>query len=379
MSMGPSRRRLAREKEKALEVVREMKQEGKDKEEGKAKEDEEEEEKDAGISESASGPELFTFGMEWLHRHQHPKVMKSGMRFEEVAHPTSDGDGFATRVSRLILRIYPMILRGDVVILTGGFRGYTHHEQGFGSVFLPFGSKPPSIVEIDEDEDDEEDEEVTGNNNWPRLPPPQMQKQKKDWWFGLLCAYFLRCNDTMREKVLAAMPSPLSLHAGTALTTMSVPTFAQCPKFIGVHLRYGDNLIGNAVPITAYIDAARYAFSAFRLNTVYVATDSSKAFGEFVDGVKDLPLTVLHQKGEKEGIKGVASVDMSAIGTSAANVLIHAEKYPALVLRATKEVLCDMTMLSYATVLIGLAKSEVTRVSLCIGISRGNVSTIALF
>jgi len=325
--------------------------------------------------------------MDWLKAHQHPDCETEAMNFVTMSHPTADGDGFATRVKRFMQRVLPLIMQGDIVLLEGGFRGYTHHTQGFDSVFMLFGSRPGSSAAASPLSPGSSVPALAPStalvpsaapslsSAWPHLPPAELKDKSKTWWYGVLCAYFLRPNPDMKGRMLDAAPHPLDLFIRS-------PKSSLCPEFLGVHLRYGDNLTGIQVPISKYIDAARAAYHKHGVRLVYVATDSSVAFRQFVEGVSELnlPMTFLHQRGETgSAITDLLSVDFSRPGTSAAGKLIRSEKDTAIVMRNTSEVLFDMTILSHCRVFVGLAISEVSRVSLAIGIARGNIVEYVLY
>jgi hypothetical protein len=272
----------------------------------------------------------FNDALNWLIIHQ--KYTNENINNREltyISHPDWDGDGFATRVYRLVNRIIPIILKGNIVILTKGFRGYTNHIIGFTSLFLPFAEK----VEI--------------NNEWEKLPPKKLLNKSYDWWFGVIAYYFLRPNETISEYI-DEMREELKQNS-----------------YIGLHLRYGDNLYGNEISLEKYKEIVKKFKTP---NEMYISTDCSKSLNEIIKYFSNKK--IFYQRNYK-------SIDMSTIGTSLASILLHNEREPWII-DISKEVICDILLLSECNILIGLSVSQITNVARLIGIARGNISEVVV-
>lgn len=268
----------------------------------------------------------FDKALEWLNKHQTYSSSNTDIKISYVSHPLGDGDGFATRVYRLVNRIVPLLLRGDVVVLEGGFRGYTDNKLGFISLFKPFSNEVG--VELPE---------------WEKFPPKDLLQKSYEWWLGVVMYYFLRPNQTL-DTYIQNIKNELSY------------------EHIGLHLRYGDNNYGRSIDIKKYKDLVN---EMDEYKCMYIATDSSMALNYFLsDQTSGL---------KKVFQKNTFSLDMSRPGTSAAEILIRNEKQEWIT-RVATEVICDILLLSECSVLIGLKVSQVTNVAKLIGLARGNIA-----
>ena len=256
--------------------------------------------------------------LKWVINHQNPPENEV-ITIVEMSHPISDGDGFATRVKRFVTKIIPVILKGDVVVLRGGFRGYTD-SRGFESIFQPFFSY--------------------GTGRWERFPPNDLPADR-NFWFSVVAWYFIRPSEEVKRYIDTVREN--------------LPE-----KYMGVHLRYGDNHYGRKVPIEEYVSFVKQ----YDL-PVYVASDSSEAMAKFGDSVK------FHSQGQTK------SIDMSRPGQSAANHLIRNEKEPWII-DVAKEILCDMILLSESENLIGIRVSQVVLVAGQIGMYRKTLKDFKL-
>lgn len=268
----------------------------------------------------------FTLALSWLYAHQHPNLYEDNMKIVHLSHPLGDGDGFATRVQRLVSRIVPLLLEGHIVILTGGFRGYTHHQIGFPSLFESFGSVPMNTTTIQP-------------SSWEQFPPEHLCNKSFDWWFGVVSYYFLR-------------------------PTMEISSYIQTirsklpDKYIGVHIRRGDHNYGLSIPIQTYIQTIQ----SYSFDVVFLATDNAESIQdcEYI-----IHKSIIYQPNCK-------SIGVSYPGQSTSNYLITHET-ETWVVDIAKEVLCDILLLSECTILIGLHSSQVTNIARLIGLSMGNI------
>jgi hypothetical protein len=264
----------------------------------------------------------FEYATAWLDRHQICAPTVPSASFADISHPSYDGDGFATRVFRIVHRIVPLILEGKVVRLFGGFRGYTDAEEGFTSLFKPF------CRETEE-----------GGEEWEEFPPKELRQKPTDWWIGVVAFYFLRPLEETEKRTEELEPSE---------------------EFVGVHLRYGDNYFGRQISISRYSELV----DSLECKNKYVATDSSEALAHFQKLYPDISAQT-----------NALSLDMSRPGTSAAWFLVRNEK-EKWVLRVAREVLIDILVLSKAKFLIGLSVSKITTLAKLIGNARGNIQQV---
>lgn len=268
----------------------------------------------------------FTLALTWLHNHQHPTLSSPTMNIVYMSHPLGDGDGFATRVQRLVSRIIPLLLEGHIVILTGGFRGYTNHTIGFSSLFESFGSIPMNTT-------------PNQPSSWEQFPPEHLRNKSFDWWFGVVSYYFLRPSiEIVRyiETIRSKLPD----------------------KYIGVHIRRGDHNYGRSIPIQTYIQTIQF----YPFDVLFLATDNSESIQECESIIHK---SIIYQPNCK-------SIGMSYPGQSTSNYLITHET-ETWVIDIAKEVICDILLLSESTILIGLHSSQVTNIARLIGLARGNI------
>jgi hypothetical protein len=291
----------------------------------------------------------YTTAMKWLNNHQHPPSLEGNMNIVILSHPRGDGDGLATRIGRLVGRIVPHILKGDIVILEGGFRGYTHPEIGLESLFEPFSN-------IKKGNDGKYTlSNVNNSFVWKKNTPLFSKGQK--WWYGVILNYFMRPNPDL-ERYIDLKMERLNISSDK--------------KYIGLHVRRGDNSIGLKYNFEDYygiltkeiIPFWRENKSTPLIPKVYLATDSSEILTKFSDK-KCVDFEMTFEK--------TISLDISHPGQSTANIMIRNEKNIKAVQVIGYEVIADIIILSRSVFLMGIMTSQITKVAAAMAHVRGNI------
>jgi hypothetical protein len=293
----------------------------------------------------------YQLSIDWLTSHQNPSKITDDMNIAVLFHPRSDGDGMATRIGRLVGRIVPYIMKGVIVILEGGFRGYTHPETGFESLFKPF-----SNIRKDKDGKYFISDNSVATSEWVQDIPPSLKDKNKNWWYGVILNYFLRPNESLGKYIQDKM-ARMSILPNT--------------KYIGLHIRRGDNPVGLEYELGDYLDVLRKQVIPFwkgkqlapPIPNIYVATDSSDilkiiSFKKF----EDFQLV----------LEPTQSLDMSYPGQSAANIMIRNENDVELVMKIAYEVIADIIILSNSAFLVGIMTSQITKIAAAMAGVRGN-------
>lgn len=296
--------------------------------------------------------------IKWLYNHQHPSLITNEMNIVTLSHPRGDGDGLATRIGRLVGRIVSHILKGDIVILTGGFRGYTHPETGFESLFEPFSNIKAEIdgtYIIPNDNFQNNDHFV-----WEKSTPLFSKGEK--WWYGVILNYFTRPNTDLQKYIDSKMERLGILRL----------------KYIGMHVRRGDNSVGLKYGFEDYYKVLNEEVLPFwkendtnPIPIIYLATDSSEILSRFSDKkLKSRSFSVAFEK--------TTSLDMSCPGSSAANTMIRNEKNAEFVMKVAFEVVADIILLSNSCFLVGIMTSQITKIAAAMAHVRGNVVHIPI-
>ncbi len=291
----------------------------------------------------------YAISIKWLYYHEHPSSITTDMNIVILSHPRGDGDGMATRMGRLVGRIVPHILKGDIVILQGGFRGYTHPVTGFESLFEPFSNIKKNL----------DGKYIIFENqsllDWEKNIPASLEKKSKDkkWWYGVILNYFMRPNIDLKK------------YIDDKFSRLNIPS-----NYIGMHIRRGDNSVGLKYGFEDYYKVLTDEIIPFwKKNditpsspTVYLATDSLEILSRFSDEFDEFRMA----------FEKTDSLDMSRPGQSAANIMIRNEKNADFVLKIAYEVMADIMLLSNSVFLVGIMTSQITKIAAAMSHVREN-------
>lgn len=198
----------------------------------------------------------YARAMAWLHRHQHPKKETDceSDNIVELSHPLSDGDGFATRAARLMGRALPHILSGKVVVLKGGWRGYTSAPmckgKGYECMFRPFSRcslEGTLRRDIPNSHKNSFEKKTARKKDIDRLMPPKdLLKRGRGWWLGILLNFFLRPN-----KRVQALVSQRAKELG----------ITKSDNYVSMHVRKGDKMNSHGHSFEKYAHVSEFNLS----------------------------------------------------------------------------------------------------------------------
>eukprot|EP01147_Barroeca_monosierra_P009037 gene9037-1363_t len=320
----------------------------------------------------------FQQAMQWLFEHQHP-CNCSEVAIFALEHPKSDGDGFATRLARLVTRIVPHLLEGAVFVIDGGFRGYTDTDH-CDSLGLECIYQPVTSCQIN----GKQRRDPACNPNWSRSsrkPRKHLLQHSPAWWFGILLYFIQRPSANLskfiQENVQPLPNAPLLRpqfgmeRSGTDISTC----------YISLHIRKGDKNEARPFIDDDYIVRAKQMASLFlkfvmasrytdttRKVLVYVATDDKNTAKHILEqqaiGVEGLRFVMINTT-ETRGI--------GRPGQSVANYLLRKATTQEKQYRMTLEIAADTLLLSNACGLVGLASSKVTLVAAAAATASGRL------